>query len=94
MDHIMSDFLSCEVGVPQGSNLGPLLFLIYFNDLPHTLSCDVEAYADDTTMTVSGAIPEEIGRKLTENCEVVSTWMMGNRLKLNADKTVGTSRRL
>ena len=98
IDHALSDFLPCEVGVPQGSNLGPLLFLIYFNDLPHFLSCDVEVYADDTTMTVAGDSTDEIGRKLTENCQVVSKWMAGNKLKLNADKThlmtVGTSRRL
>ena len=98
IDHAMSDFLPCEVGVPQGSNLGPLLFLIFFNDLPQFLSCDVDAYADDTTLSVAGATPEAIGRELTANCEVVSQWMLGNKLKLNADKThlmtVGTSSRL
>ena len=43
IDHAMSDFLPFEVGVLQGSNLGQLLFLIFFNDLPQFLSCDVEA---------------------------------------------------
>ena len=98
IDHTMSEFLPCEVGVPQGSNLGPLLFLIFFNDLPKFLTCAADAYADDTTMVASGATTEEIGRKLTANCEAVSQWMLGNRLKLNADKThlmtVGTNRRL
>ena len=98
IDHALSDFLQCEVGVPQGSNLGPLLFLIFYNDLPHFLNCDIDAYADDSTMTVAGESTEEIELKMTENCETVSKWMMGNKLKLNADKThlltVGTSRRL
>ena len=67
IDSAMSEFLQCEVGVPQGSNLGPLLFLIYFNDLPHVLSCEVEAYADDITMTVAGATPEDTGTRLTED---------------------------
>ena len=62
------------------------------------MNCDVDAYADDTTMSVAGATPEAICRELTANCEVVSQWMHGNKLKLNADKThlmtVGTSRRL
>ena len=98
IDHALSDFLSCTVGVPQGSNLGPLLFLIFYNDLPFSLNCDVDAYADDTTMTVAGDTTEEIGTTMTANCEIVTDWMKGNKLKLNASKThlmtVGTGARL
>ena len=68
IDLAMSDFLGCKVGVPQCSNLGPLFFLIFFNDLPFTLECATDAYADDTTLTVAGDSVEEIGIKMTENC--------------------------
>ena len=98
MDHILSEFLMTEVGVPQGSILGPLLFLVYFNDLPHTLEGDIDTYADDTTMTVVGDNVEEIGSKLTEDCNRVSKWMKENRLKLNPGKThiltIGTEQKL
>ena len=84
--------------MPQGSNLGPLFFLIFFNDLPHSLTCAADAYADDTSMTATGETVEEIGKTMTENCELVSSWMLSNKLKLNADKThvmtVGTRTRL
>ena len=76
IDHALSNFLPCKVSVPQGSDLGPLFFLIFFNDLPYSLDCQIDAYADDTTMTVSGESVEEIGTKLTENCDLVSSWMM------------------
>ena len=98
IDHAMSEFLSCKVGVPQGSNLGPLFFLIFYNDLPFLLNCEVDAYADDTTMTVAGDTIEDISENMTANCELVTIWMESNKLKLNASKThlmtVGTSARL
>ena len=98
IDHALSEFLSCQVGVPQGSNLGPLFFLIFYNDLPFLLDCETDAYADDSTLTVAGNTIEEIRAKMTSNCEQVTGWMQSNRLKLNASKThlmtAGTSARL
>ena len=53
IDHTMSDYLPCDIGVPQGSNLGPLFFLLFVNDLPFILDCDMDQYADDFNMTTT-----------------------------------------
>ena len=98
VDHVLSDWLEVEVGVPQGSILGPLLFIIFANDLPHSLSCDLDTYADDSTLSSTKETIQEINLDMNENCELVSTWMRENKLCLNADKThlmvAGTAQKL
>ena len=98
IDQTVSEFLHCDVGVPQSSNLGPLFFLIYFNDLPGSLDCNVDNYADDTTLSATGSTVLEIGEKLTKDCRIVSDWMRKNKLKLNPEKThiltMGTQQRI
>ena len=90
--------LKSEIGVPQGSNLGSLFFMIFFNDLLFEVNCDVDNFADDTTLRASGERVDEIENKLIQSCETVSQWMCVNKLKLNADKThvltVGTTQRV
>ncbi|PFX21315.1 putative RNA-directed DNA polymerase from transposon BS [Stylophora pistillata] len=86
----LSSSLPIKYGVPQGSLLGPLLFVIHINDLPRCLkNTHISMYADDTVIYCSGANPKEIKKALQEDLEPVVTWMEINRLLLNKDKTKG-----
>ena len=72
-------------GVPQGSNLGPLLFLLYINDLPNCLSYFAPAlFADDTNLTVGGTSANEIELKLEQDLSNIHQWLLVNKLTLNA----------
>ena len=83
-----SPALNVCTGVPQGSILGPLLFSIYVNDMPGSVTEGViDMYADDTTLTVSGTDACEVEEKLSNGVSKVMKWVNANRLVVNLDKT-------
>ena len=95
----LSDFTILKCGVLQGTILGPLLFLLYIDDLPNCLSFSVpRMYADDTHITYAGSDSHLIQSSTSNDLEKLSIWLVSNRLILNATKTefmlIGSRQRL
>ena len=77
------------MGVQKGTILGPLLFLLYINDLLLDIPEDeIVSYADDTAVVTSAKTWKKVEIKMNETLHKISTWLPLNKLSLNTDKTV------
>ena len=83
----MSDFKNIDIGIPQGSILGPLLFIIYVNSLPNSVNCKCVMYADDTTLLISSSDPDTLQKELDLQLNNIINWFRLNKLTLNIKKT-------
>ena len=85
---VLSDKAILRCGVPQGSILGPLLFLIYTNDLITIADyATVRMYADDTNMTFTACSIPELQHDINIDLQFLQNWLIANRLTLNVLKT-------
>ena len=84
-----SDTKQIKYGVPQGSILGPILFILYMNDIMNVSNILYTIlYADDTCVVLSGNDLSDLIKLLhTELCKL-SIWLRSNKLSLNTNKTV------
>ena len=76
-----------DLGVPQGSSLGPLLFLLYINDLPNCISSTPRLFTDDTCILVKENTSNELKYSLSYELAKINDWIVANKLALNAAKS-------
>ena len=87
-DGCCSDVSYVEAGVPQGSILGPLLFLVSINDLVTDLKCDPHLFADDTSLLDIFTNPLTSSLKINRDLERIYKWGRLWRVKINPIKTI------
>ena len=81
VDSTVSDQQPMQLGVPQGSILGPILFLIYVNDINNCVNtAEFVKFADDTTIITTGASLEEAARKMNVSLNRMAKWFLCNKL--------------
>ena len=91
MNGTLSDLGEITSGVPQVLCLGPLLFIIYINDLSQFIKhSQVNMSADDTSLSFTPNSIFTVNEKVNEDLNCLKTWLAGNKLSLNVAKTKRT----
>ena len=83
----LSPPLSVSCGVPQGSILGPLLFLIYVNDMSSACDCELFLFADDSALLVSDRDKSQVEKILSAELGKICIWPEDNKLSLHLGNT-------
>ena len=89
INNTYSDRLTVEMGVPQGTVLGPLLFILYINSLLKIKELEgvIVSYADDTVCLFSGNTWDSVKEQAIQGMSKIKLWLDYNKLSLNVDKT-------
>lgn len=82
-----SEYKTVQFGVPQGSVLGPLLFIIYINDLPRITGHPTILFADDSTVLFTDKNPSSMEQDILGTLDNIIQWLTSNNLKINLQKT-------
>ena len=82
-----SKIMDIDYGIPQGSIMGPLLYIIYMNDLPENLESDTILFADDTTIFGHNTNIDILFNEMTAELVTLIDWFQANKLSLNTTKT-------
>ena len=87
IDGCFSEVKELKAGVPQGSRLGPLLWILYANDILEDIECNIFLFADDTCMFAEGNNPTETAEILNRDLIKITAWAKKWKVKFNPGKT-------